>query len=394
MDAVTLPDVLRQFTFNGTATLETEDADVRYFVNEYWTSGQRKGHNLHEISYRACFKPQLPEFFIDRLTRPGDTVYDPFAGRGTTPLQAALMGCRPAGNDINPLSEMLVRPRLEPVSLHAVAKRLQSIGPSKSADTDDELTVFFHPETLGRIRAIRAWLLERAATGTIDAIDRWIRMVALNRLTGHSPGFFSVYTLPPNQAASLTAQRKINEKRGQTPPKRDVDAVILKKSRGLLSDGSPREHPPALFMTGPADRTPELADSSVDLVVTSPPFLDIVDYEGDNWLRCWFAGIDPRTVKIDRHRGVADWEAFVRRVFLELARVVRPDGWVAFEVGEVRGGKILLERHVIDAIAGLPFAVSGVMVNQQSFTKTANCWGVGNNSAGTNSNRIVLARRL
>jgi hypothetical protein len=132
----------------------------------------------------------------------------------------------------------------------------------------------------------------------------------------------------------------------------------------------------------------------VDLVVTSPPFLDIVDYEGDNWLRCWFAGIDPRGVRIDRHRGVADWEAFVRRVFVELARVMRPDGWVAFEVGEVRGGKILLERHVIDAIGGLPFAVSGVMVNQQSFTKTANCWGVSNNSAGTNSNRIVLARRL
>ena len=84
----------------------------------------------------------------------------------------------------------------------------------------------------------------------------------------------------------------------------------------------------------------------------------------------------------------------MRRVFVELARVVRPDGWVAFEVGEVRGGKILLERHVIDAIAGLPFEVAGVMVNQQAFTKTANCWGVGNNSAGTNSNRIVLARRL
>jgi hypothetical protein len=391
MDVVTLPDILREFTFNGAATLETEESGVRYFVNEYWTSGQRQGHNLHEISYRACFKPQLPEFFIDRLTRAGDTVYDPFAGRGTTPLQAALMGCRPVGNDINPLSEMLVRPRLEPVSLHAVAKRLQLIGGGDIADANDELTVFFHPETLRRIRAIRTWLLERAE---LDAVDRWIRMVALNRLTGHSPGFFSVYTLPPNQAASLTAQRKINEKRGQTPPKRDVDAIIMKKSRGLLADGSPRDHPAALFMTGPADRTPELRDGSVDLVVTSPPFLDIVDYEGDNWLRCWFAGIDPHTVKIDRHRGVADWEAFVRRVFVELARVTRPDGWVAFEVGEVRGGKVLLERHVIDAIEGLPFAVSGVMVNRQSFTKTANCWGVGNNSAGTNSNRIVLARRI
>jgi hypothetical protein len=236
--------------------------------------------------------------------------------------------------------------------------------------------------------------LQRAANGELDPIDRWIRMVALNRLTGHSPGFFSVYTLPPNQAASLTAQRKINEKLGQTPPERNIDEIILKKSRGLLADGSPREHPAALFMTGPADRTPELRDRSVDLVVTSPPFLDIVDYGGDNWLRCWFAGIDPATVKIDRHRDVADWEAFVRRVFVELARVMRPDGWVAFEVGEVRGGKILLERHVIGAIAGLPFEVAGVMVNQQSFTKTANCWGVSNNRGGTNSNRIVLARRL
>jgi len=394
VDAITIPDTLREFTFNGAPTLEIHESGVRYFVNEYWTSGQRKGHNLHEISYRACFKPQLPEFFIARLTRPGDTVYDPFSGRGTTLVQAALMGCRPVGNDINPLSEMLARPRLEPVSLSAVAERLRSIGAGDIADPNDELTVFFHPRTLGRIRAVRTWLLERAANGSLDAVDRWIRMLALNRLTGHSPGFFSVYTLPPNQATSITAQRKINEKRDQTPPPRDVDAIILKKSRGLLADGAMPPHPEALFMTGPADRTPGLADGSVDLVVTSPPFLDIVDYEGDNWLRCWFAGIDPDTVKIDRHRGVVDWENFVRRVFLELARVTRLGGTVAFEVGEVRGGKILLERHVINAVSGLPFEVLGVMINRQSFTKTANCWGVGNNSAGTNSNRIVLARRL
>ena len=27
-------------------------------------------------------------------------------------------------------------------------------------------------------------------------------------------------------------------------------------------------------------------------------FLDVVDYAGDNWLRCWFLGIDPETVKL------------------------------------------------------------------------------------------------
>jgi hypothetical protein len=131
----------------------------------------------------------------------------------------------------------------------------------------------------------------------------------------------------------------------------------------------------------------------VDLIVTSPPFLDVVDYSGDNWLRCWFAGIDPASVRLDKHRDVAAWEAFVRRGFQEFARVVRPGGVVAFEVGEVRGGKVMLERHVAAAIQGLPFNVPGVMINQQAFTKTANCWGVGNNKAGTNTNRIFLAVR-
>jgi hypothetical protein len=87
------------------------------------------------------------------------------------------------------------------------------------------------------------------------------------------------------------------------------------------------------------------------------------------------------------------WEAFVRRAFTEFARVVRPGGFVAFEVGEVRGGTVLLERNVVAAIQGLPFDVRGVMVNQQDFTKTANCWGVGNNRGGMNTNRIVLAVR-
>jgi hypothetical protein len=83
----------------------------------------------------------------------------------------------------------------------------------------------------------------------------------------------------------------------------------------------------------------------------------------------------------------------VRAGFAEFARVVRPGGFVAFEVGEVRCGKVLLERNVAAAICGLPFDLLGVMVNRQAFTKTANCWGVGNNAGGTNTNRIVLARR-
>src|SRR5688572_31974886 len=107
---------LRGFEGFGSKTFVTEtlSADGRVkvptFVNEFWTAAQRGANNLHEVSYRACFKPQLPRFFIERLTSEGDVVYDPFMGRGTTLLEAALMGRVPCGNDINPLSSLLIKP--------------------------------------------------------------------------------------------------------------------------------------------------------------------------------------------------------------------------------------------------------------------------------------------
>ena len=101
-------DELERWKRYGKRTVVDEYAGVPVFVNEFWTSKQRAAHSLHEISYRACFKPQLPRFFITRLTDPGDLVFDPFMGRGTTLLEAALLGREALGNDVNPLSRLLV----------------------------------------------------------------------------------------------------------------------------------------------------------------------------------------------------------------------------------------------------------------------------------------------
>jgi len=390
----TFESLIREFDQFGQRSVELQEGPIRYLINEFWTSAQRQAHSMHEISYRACFKPQLPEFFITRLTSPGDSVYDPFMGRGTTPVQAALMNRRPVGNDINPLSILLTRPRLAPPTLQEVSGRLLQVPWESGAIDAAELLAFYSPNTLRQISALKQWLLKHAPLGTDpDPVDDWIRMVAINRLTGHSPGFFSVYTLPPNQAVSIEAQRKINEKRGQSPPDRDVTKLIFQKSASLLKDGRTPKHPTTLLITGPAQSAPRIDSSSVDLVVTSPPFLDVVQYHEDNWLRCWFAGIDPAGVLIDQHRAVEKWRAMVRSTLAELARAVRPGGHVAFEVGEVRNGQVLLEREVWSAAEGLPFERLFVMVNQQEFTKTANCWGVRNNTKGTNTNRIVLLRR-
>lgn len=376
-------------------TETAHEEGIPYFINEFWTSGQRKAHSIHEVSYRACFKPQLPEFFIRRLTEPGDVVLDPFMGRGTTPVEAGLLQRRAFGNDINPLSVLLTRPRLRTPAYRDVQKALMQIDWTATTDSPPELLAFYHPETLRRICVLRDHLLRHAPLDEPcpdPALD-WIRMVAINRLTGHSTGFFSVYSLPPNQAVSADAQRKINEKRQQLPPMRDVVSIILKKTRTLLRSGAPH-HADYCLGVGAADDLRHIGDGAVTLTVTSPPFLDVVQYAEDNWLRCWFAGIDTSEVSISMHRTEAAWEAMVHSVLTEQARVLRPGGHVAFEVGEVRNGKVLLEQAVWRAATGLPFERLGVMINQQEFTKTANCWGVRNNAKGTNTNRIVLLRRL
>ena len=99
---------------------------VPTYLNKFWTAGQLGISSLHEISCRCC-KPQLHRFFIKRLTDPGETVYDPFMGLGTTPLEAALLGRVPYGCDINPLSVCLTQPRLAPPDLSDVDRRLRQI---------------------------------------------------------------------------------------------------------------------------------------------------------------------------------------------------------------------------------------------------------------------------
>jgi hypothetical protein len=374
--------------------------EVPTFVNEFWTARQRQANSLHEISYRACFKPQLPRFFIERLTRPGEVVYDPFMGRGTTLLEAALLGRIPFGCDCNPLSLVLIRPRLSPPSLPEIEKRLRRIDFGAAGHCPKDLLVFYHPDTLREIVALREHLLRRQGGRPPDCVDAWIQLLAVNRLTGHSPGFFSVYTLPPNQAVSLASQRKINARRNQSPPRRDVAQLILKKSRALLSDCDANTRQVlagvaarALLLTESAAATPRIPDNSISLVVTSPPFLDVVDYKTDNWLRCWFLDIDPESVRLTVPRKLEAWQHTMTEVFRELRRVLQPGGHVAFEVGEVHGGKTRLEESVLRCGLEAGLEPLLVLINDQKFTKTANCWGVDNNQKGTNTNRVAVFRK-
>ncbi len=382
--------------------LSKDDITIPKFINEFWTSRQRQASSIHEISYRACFKPQLPRFFIKLLTKEGDTVYDPFNGRGTTVVEAALLGRRIVANDINPLSKILTFPRFFLPEIEDVEKRLSLIPFDYTLRAGIDLSMFYDPRTEAELVSLKQYLMCQRMKGREDNLDRWIRMVATNRLTGHSSGFFSVYTLPPNQAVTQESQVRINEKRNQKPDYRDVRKIIVRKSKSLLRNVTGLERKnlaeagrSALFLNQDAGRTSAIKSESLQLTVTSPPFLDIVQYSKDNWLRCWFNDIDDRKIsrEITMAKSIEGWSAVMGRVFSELFRVTKPGGWVAFEVGEVRKKSIKLDEYVIPLGLNAGFHCVGVLINAQEFTKTANIWGISNNRGGTNTNRIVLFKK-
>jgi DNA modification methylase len=384
--------------------LEIDGYRLKAYITEFWTSKQRQASSIHEVSYRACFKPQLPNFFIQRLTSRESVVFDPFLGRGTTIVESALNGRVSIGMDVNPLSEMLTYPRINIPRIKDIFERIDSLELDETQKADIDLSMFYHPNTESQIVNLKGYLNNRHENEEEDNVDKWIRMVATNRLTGHSSGFFSVYTLPPNQATTQKEQLRINEKRGQKPDYRDIKAIIKKKTLSLLKDIKSESDINKLNVTGSKSElitedsrfaSKYIEEAVVDLTVTSPPFLNLVQYAKDNWLRCWFNNIDISKIeaRIFIASNIDKWRYFIKTVLQQLYIVTKKGGYVAFEVGEVRNGTINLDEYVaLDGIS-CGFQVIGILINKQNFTKTSNIWGVDNLQKGTNTNRVVLFKK-
>lgn len=374
--------------------------EERVIVGEFWTSKQRQAHNIHyAVSYRASFKPELPSYFINEfLTGKKKVVLDPFGGRGTTSIQANLEGHYAVHNDISPLAVFLGKSRKVIPDVATIEKKLHSLNLSKKtqeSEMDNDLLAFFHKDTLNEIKNLKKLSLEDESPEM-----QYIRLTALSRLHGHSPGFFSVYTFP-QLSIPASAQRKNNITRGQKPEYRELKPRIIKKMRNDLSMPLPpfyhefSKH--NLYLNNDSRKLEGLDNSVVDLAVTSPPFLDKVDYAMDNWMRTWFLNFtDMHQEGISMFHSVDVWEDFIHNTLKECSRVMKKNAHLVMEVGEVKSGKkvIYLDEVVIQAAENSGLIWEKTYINSQKFTKLSNCWNVKNNELGTNSNRCVVFRNI
>lgn len=327
---------------------------------------------------------------------------DPFSGRGTTALQANLLGRVAWATDVNPLAVKITQAKTQPVGLDEIVLRLNQVDfrrPVSLEGFQEKFEPFYHPDTYRELVNLKNFIQKN-----YDPVNRFIELLALSRLHGHSNGFFSVYSFP-QISIPPESQRLINRKRRQEPEYRSVAPRIIKKAAQALRDGCTGEFFDTsnanLMRVNDARNLQGVPANSVNLIVTSPPFLDKVDYLADNWLEFWFAGInqDHFADNLIMCSDVAEWEKFISDVLTEMLRVLQPKGHAIIEVGEVETAKgtLYLDEIVADVAARVEnptkrFSVKEVLINQQRFTKLANCFNVQNNEKGTNTNRMVVMR--
>ena len=301
-----------------------------------WKSLERQwGHSLHRICSRTgSFPAPLAHYFIVLYSETEDTVLDPFAGRGTVPLEACATGRYGVGNDVAPEAFVLTHAKVRPVSLRTVQETLDELRSKMDISDFDlrkvqvKIRVFFHPHTLKQI----LWIRE-ALSGDISENAVFIKALMCGILHGSSEISLSV---PCSHAFSMTPSyiERYSARHGMSKPKRDVISCLETKARSALAD--PLPHQRGLATMTDARKLP-LNDESVNMIFTSPPYWEKQTYARDNWLRLWFLGYDHNDIKRLQMRTSSRerFLQFMTECLQEMYRVLKDDSACFIVIGDV-----------------------------------------------------------
>lgn len=362
---------------------------------------RRWGHPLHSIcSYMAMFPPAVPNTFIRWLTDREDVVYDPFSGRGTTALEACLLGRRGFASDLNPLALVLSGAKVDPPRRASVEQRLRELGDAMAPSLrevrrePEHIRVLFHKQTLAEL----LWLRTELNAGR--RVDRFLlaALLGILHLNAGRDGLPRGLTVAmPNTFAMSPAYLGRYIKKHRLKPRAvDVVGALEKRIRQL-------EFPGAGFRRGTVWRQ-DAVDARISesgrlakLIFTSPPYLEVMLYGKLNWIRLWLLGYNRREVDADlfstssleRYLGFA--EKYVRFCRGRL----RDDGYMCIVLGDVqrRDGPALvnLARAVRQrVIPGTDLKVFGTVTDRiPSGTKVSRIWK-DNHGRATKTDRILL----
>lgn len=295
------------------------------------------GNNLHKLApYLGGYPPALAHFFISRYSDPGAVIYDPFSGGGTTVLESLLMGREAIGNDAFPYAHILSSAKAHPMTPEAFSRYLKDkLGEAETQPgnlsllDNEDMLVFFSERTLDEILRLRAVVKDDMTPESL-----FLKAVICGVLHGPSKMFLSL-SMKDTTSSTTNYIRNYVAKHGLIRPDRSIYESAMNKIMRSTGDGLPDHCGTVHF--GDARFTP-IQDSSVDLVVTSPPYMSVLDYPWNNWIRLWWLGHD-RLESRSRLTSTSvekQYRIFMRAVCKELYRVMKPDSAAVIVVGDVK----------------------------------------------------------
>lgn len=307
-----------------------------------WHQAPRRwGHGLHSLcSYMAMFPPSIPHFFIRWLTSRGDVVYDPFSGRGTTVLEACLLGRVGLGSDANPMAWTLTAAKSNPPSRDRLGRRIAELRRGlrlrSTSQVPEKIRMLFHPTTLSQL----VWLQDRMSLLRGD--DRFIYAVLLGILhanaradgtpRGLTVSMPNTFAMAPNYVENYIRRRKLKALEV------DVLSAVERRIERL-------EVPSSSFRRGfswmqdvrePVKWPSETRKAK--MIFASPPYLQVMKYGKLNWIRLWLLGHESTTVdsELFTSSSLTKYLDFMSSAIKQMERRILADGYVCLVIGDVR----------------------------------------------------------
>ncbi len=237
-------------------------------------------HNFH--SFAAKFPPQLPRVFIRGLSNPGDIVLDPMMGSGTAVVEALLEGRKGIGLDIDPLALRLGYAKTTTINPHKLREQGNNVIKkayhylSEGEMVQRGLSHLFDEKTK---RFIDYWFLsdtQRELMALVLAIqgvkDRRVRQFLELMLS----------SIIVTKSGGVSRARDLAHSRPHLDetkiPKDALRQFSFRLQKNLNSfEESTSNGIETAVIAADAHSMP-IADGVVNLIVTSPPYANAIDY--------------------------------------------------------------------------------------------------------------------
>lgn len=247
-----------------------------------FTGGDRP-HPLHALhAFAAKFPAQLPRYFIEGLSEPSETVLDPMAGSGSTLLEGWLLGRKVVGVDLDPLARRQCRAKttwikpliVEETGQEVLTNARRRVEVDQPLDTlrgelDDATTAFldywFLPEAQVELAALALEIREEAGSVLRNLLEVLFSATIVTKSGGVSRARDLAHSRP----------HRVADKQPRSPLRMFENQV--RHTARAFAETPDMVSASGSFIAADSRHLP-LADSSVDLVVTSPPYANALDY--------------------------------------------------------------------------------------------------------------------